>query len=107
METENSNTEKCNKIRSKVHQDSINMAPTTFKSAFRTLPSTNHIVRKPLATLAIATSSSSNVDFDTSRPVDLSSRNSGYIGKIKQEKCEPEDKTKLKLKYNINIYHLF
>ena len=107
METENSNTEKCNKIRSnqKVHQDSINMAPTTFKSAFRTLPSTNHIVRKPLATLAIATSSSSNVDFDSSRPVDLSSRNSGYIGKIKQEKCEPEDKTKLKLKYKQSVSH--
>ena len=105
METENSAIEKCSKLKvsKKFHQDQ-DMAPTTFKSAFRMLPSTNHVVRKPLATLAIATSSSSNVDFDSSRPVDLSSRNSsGCVGKIKLETYETEEKTKSKLKYKHSV----
>ena len=100
METENFNIDQSSskvKVNKKFHQDQ-DMAPTTFKSAFRMLPSTNHVVRKPLATLAIATSSSSNVD--SSIPVDLSRTS---IGKIKQEKYEAEEKNKLKLKYKHSV----
>ena len=81
---------------------SSTMAPIetrTYKSAFRVLdPGTGTGVRKPLATLAMAPATASNIDMEL-RPVDLSNRGHANPGKPKHIKPVPvEDKARLKMK---------
>ena len=76
------------------------MAPTEtrpYKSAFRVLDSGSGTgVRKPLATLAMAPATASNIDIEL-RPVDLSNRGHANPGKPKHVK-PVEDKARLKMK---------
>ena len=76
------------------------MAPTEtrpYKSAFRVLDSGSGTgVRKPLATLAMAPATASNIDIEL-RPVDLSNRGHANPGKPKHIK-PVEDKARLKMK---------
>ena len=84
------------------HTTSTTMVPTEtrqYKSAFRVLdPGSCTGVRKPLATLAMAPATASNIDMEL-RPVDLSNRGHNNPGKPKHIKPVPvEDKARLKMK---------
>ena len=102
MEIENSNFEAkypSKTIKKTNKTNTEKMAPTTYKSAFRSLPTMGYVIRKPLATLALPSCVTSNIDLDM-RPVDLSNRPiSGLHSKTKSKgDRDLEDKNKLKLK---------
>ena len=74
--------------------DSSSMAPTTYKTSFKTFVPSHSGVRKPLATLVFPSPVDSNINMDL-RPVDLSSKG-GYISKLKQTNSEQKS-SKLKI----------